>query len=364
MLKKLFKIAMSLALLGLIVVLLLFPSSQASAKHHHSRSRHVGMAQVYHYRSKQAAHTYHANHASSRSGRTSHVTRRYSVRTVKHPTHRRTPARRSKPRKTRAATKHRGTKHKSKTKAKSKSKSKSKSHKAASHHHKSNKHRASSTKKRQKTISSQKKKKNKSKDTEKHHNVGIFAGILAGTLIGGGLGLLARKSKKSSNKKKKLPKTGSKSDAGVVAAGGGLIGSGVFSGVKSLGIGLGSKLLGAVGLGLYVGEKLSPTIHSDPGTLSIHQMKASRQAKKKVKSVKTPDSPGKLQKEVERGKAPKDVNRVDKPHIPGQKPHVHFKDGTSLNEDGTIHDKKNGEPSLSNKTVKWLEKHNWRINKK
>ena len=43
----------------------------------------------------------------------------------------------------------------------------------------------------------------------------------------------------------------------------------------------------------------------------------------------------------------------------GEKAHVHFRDGTSLNYDGTIHKKKNGYPKISNNTTKWLEKHNW-----
>ncbi|WP_252225078.1 hypothetical protein [Clostridium sp. ZBS2] len=75
-----------------------------------------------------------------------------------------------------------------------------------------------------------------------------------------------------------------------------------------------------------------------------------------------PDSPSSLQKEVERGRAPKDVDRVDKPHVKGQKPHVHLKDKTSLNNDGTIHDKHRGNPNVSNKVRKWLENHGWRVN--
>lgn len=39
-----------------------------------------------------------------------------------------------------------------------------------------------------------------------------------------------------------------------------------------------------------------------------------------------------------------------------------FKDGTSLNNDGTIHDKKNGNPNPSNKTRKWLKSHGWKVN--
>ena len=69
-----------------------------------------------------------------------------------------------------------------------------------------------------------------------------------------------------------------------------------------------------------------------------------------------------MQKQVERGQAPKDIDRVDKPHVPGQQPHVHFKDGTSLNQDGTIHDAHRGTPSVSNKVREWLIKNGWETN--
>lgn len=39
------------------------------------------------------------------------------------------------------------------------------------------------------------------------------------------------------------------------------------------------------------------------------------------------------------------------------KPHVHFKDATSLNYDGMVHDKHKGIPKISNKVRKeWLER--------
>ncbi len=73
------------------------------------------------------------------------------------------------------------------------------------------------------------------------------------------------------------------------------------------------------------------------------------------------DSAGSLQRQVERGQAPKEVDRVDKPHVPGQKPHVHFKDGTSLNNDGTTHDAHKGTPNPSNKTKEWLKDNGWKV---
>ena len=66
-----------------------------------------------------------------------------------------------------------------------------------------------------------------------------------------------------------------------------------------------------------------------------------------------------MQKQVERGKAPRQVDRVDKAHQPGTQDHVHFKDGTSLNKDGSIHDSHRGSPNLTNATKEWLKKNGW-----
>lgn len=78
--------------------------------------------------------------------------------------------------------------------------------------------------------------------------------------------------------------------------------------------------------------------------------------------VKKPQSPKNMQKQVERGQAPRYVDRVDSahdPNIPKHKPHVHFKDGTTMNFDGTIHDKSKGVPNITNKVKTWLESNGW-----
>ena len=59
-----------------------------------------------------------------------------------------------------------------------------------------------------------------------------------------------------------------------------------------------------------------------------------------------------MQKQVERGKAPREIERVDKPHQKGGQNHVHFKDGSALNIDGTW---KEGEHILTNKEIKFLK---------
>jgi RHS repeat-associated protein len=71
---------------------------------------------------------------------------------------------------------------------------------------------------------------------------------------------------------------------------------------------------------------------------------------------KKPSSPNQMNQEVKRGQAPKDVERVDKPHVPGDQNHVHLTDGSAQNQDGTTH---HGTPSLSNAVSDWLKKHGW-----
>jgi hypothetical protein len=72
-------------------------------------------------------------------------------------------------------------------------------------------------------------------------------------------------------------------------------------------------------------------------------------------------SPGKMQQEVKRNQAPRDVKRVDPAHTdaPDQEPHVHFCDGTACNQSGTTHDKGRGTPAPSKEARQWLTQHGW-----
>ncbi|WP_017347914.1 RHS repeat-associated core domain-containing protein [Pantoea sp. A4] len=72
-----------------------------------------------------------------------------------------------------------------------------------------------------------------------------------------------------------------------------------------------------------------------------------------------PSSPGSMQKEVERGQAPREIERVDRGHIPGQEAHVHYSDGTSSNVSGGVHDAHRGVPNPTKKARKWLISHGW-----
>ena len=123
------------------------------------------------------------------------------------------------------------------------------------------------------------------------------------------------------------------------------------------------------GLNLYAYCANNPVVYYDPSGHAKKCKKPDQAGGEQQKGAgesggdsKTITSQSQMQKQVERGQAPKDIGRVDKPHVPGQQPHVHFKDGTSLNQDGTIHDAHRGTPSVSNKVREWLIKNGWETN--
>jgi hypothetical protein len=77
--------------------------------------------------------------------------------------------------------------------------------------------------------------------------------------------------------------------------------------------------------------------------------------KEKAKT-RQPTSPNRLQQQVEKGKAPRTVDRVDRGKIYGEKDHIHFKDGSALNKDGTW---KHGEKELTKAEKEWIEDNGW-----
>ena len=136
----------------------------------------------------------------------------------------------------------------------------------------------------------------------------------------------------------------------------------------------GVAVAGAIIVGLALGDAASEIIKSESQEKSENQkagnvkqqLESNAQATSPNpmppdddENKKKPSSQNQLQKQVERGQAPRDVDRVDKPHQKGQQPHVHFKDKTSLNQDGTVHDAHNGIPSPSNEVKNWLRNNGW-----
>ena len=67
-------------------------------------------------------------------------------------------------------------------------------------------------------------------------------------------------------------------------------------------------------------------------------------------------SPGNLQRQVEKGQAPKSVDRVDKGRGPFEKDHIEFKSGDALNQDGTW---KHGGRELTGEEAEWVQKNGW-----
>ncbi|MCA0402120.1 MAG: RHS repeat-associated core domain-containing protein [Proteobacteria bacterium] len=65
----------------------------------------------------------------------------------------------------------------------------------------------------------------------------------------------------------------------------------------------------------------------------------------------TPSSPGKMQKEIERGQAPKSVLRADHPRAYKEQPNVHFKDGRAINQNGELN--RSGFAGGSNLQIGW-----------
>ena len=70
-----------------------------------------------------------------------------------------------------------------------------------------------------------------------------------------------------------------------------------------------------------------------------------------------------MQRQVRRNQAPKDVDHVDtaNPDIPGHKDHVHFKDKTVLNYDGTVSHEGKGIPYISRAVREWLLSNGWSV---
>lgn len=70
-----------------------------------------------------------------------------------------------------------------------------------------------------------------------------------------------------------------------------------------------------------------------------------------------------IKRDIGKGKAPDSIEHAHNPRIPHEKHHVHFKDGSALNIDGTWkHKSKNGRNhKLTNKEIEYLQSYDWTI---
>ena len=72
----------------------------------------------------------------------------------------------------------------------------------------------------------------------------------------------------------------------------------------------------------------------------------------------TPKSINQLKQDVTKGKAPKGITDFHSGKVVGEQDHVHFKDGSALNKDGTW---KHGNGKLTNEQKQYLKQNGWNI---
>jgi hypothetical protein len=69
-------------------------------------------------------------------------------------------------------------------------------------------------------------------------------------------------------------------------------------------------------------------------------------------------SVNRMNKEIQRGQAPRGVKRADKGKVPGEQDHVHLNDGSAINQDGTW---KHGVSELTSAIRDWLASWGWKL---
>ena len=152
----------------------------------------------------------------------------------------------------------------------------------------------------------------------------------------------------------------------------------VLGGVR-LGIALGRALVSpaapAIARGVTIATTISPMVGSTPKGGSQGQATAAgagaapaspdpdQEPDSKEKADK-PTSVNQMNKQAERGQAPKTVDRADSGKFPGERSHVHFTDGRALYNDGTWkHVGPNQNPSLTRAEANWLNGNGWTLPK-
>ena len=80
-----------------------------------------------------------------------------------------------------------------------------------------------------------------------------------------------------------------------------------------------------------------------------------------IEASSKPTSRNQMQKQVESGRAPKEVDRVDGPHtnVNNSQNHIHFKDGTAINQDGSRSHEGNGIPNITKIILEWILDNGW-----
>ena len=150
-----------------------------------------------------------------------------------------------------------------------------------------------------------------------------------------------------------------KAGTGAMAAGGALATAGVE--VTASTAGAGAVVGGpAVAAGAEIAAAGAATAATG-GVLVMNSSKNKNDGYERGKNTSTDNSTKKksgnqLQRDIEKGKAPKSIDRYDVGKGDYEKPHVHFKDGNTLNQDGTW---KHGGRDLTNKEKEFLKRYGW-----
>ena len=150
-----------------------------------------------------------------------------------------------------------------------------------------------------------------------------------------------------------------KTGTGTIAAGGVLATAGAGVTVSTVGAGV---VVGAPAVA--VGAEIAGVGAATAATGGVMVMNSSKnksdgyeRGKSKSNTRQTNKSGNQLKKAIEKGKAPKSIDRYDVGRGDYEKPHVHFKDGNALNQDGSW---KHGGRDLTNKEKEFLKRYGWK----
>lgn len=150
-----------------------------------------------------------------------------------------------------------------------------------------------------------------------------------------------------------------KAGTGTIAAGGVLATAGAGLTVSTVGAGV---VVGAPAVA--VGAEIAGVGAATAATGGVMVMNSSKnksdeyeRGKSKSNTRQTNKSGNQLKKAIEKGKAPKSIDRYDVGRGDYEKPYVHFKDGNALNQDGSW---KHGGRDLTNKEKEFLKRYGWK----
>jgi RHS repeat-associated protein len=109
-----------------------------------------------------------------------------------------------------------------------------------------------------------------------------------------------------------------------------------------------------------VGGLIDPGTYAEAAT-NLPAAKGVKIISAAKRTIKPGRSVNQMNQQIFRGKAPKEVERVDTGKVFGEQTQVHLKDGRALNKDGTWKHNKNNDNSLPNEVKEWLKESGWKL---